>query len=173
MRFRANLNPLKQISTPVNLTNHTYFNLAGHDEPRGILDHMLSINAFGYTETDHDSIPTGKICNHAHMDFTDAKKLEDAIIARGKAEGYSDEEIDSALKRTGRGGPQGSPPLGFDDNFCLNGFDNNQKDPLRSIAVLSHACGRRLEVLSTTPGVQLYTANYIDRVLGKSGSEYR
>ena len=45
-------------SCPINLTNHSYFNLGGHERPEGILSHNLQINAFGYTPTDADSIPT-------------------------------------------------------------------------------------------------------------------
>ena len=161
----ANLKEGETKKTPIGLTNHSYFNLAGHDHPNGILGHQLEIKAQSYTLTDSDSIPTKEIANLSDvpsMDFRQSKKLEDAIRSLALAQGYSDEEAADTLKKKGKGGPTSESPLGFDHNYCLDG------EGLRVVAILEDAdSGRKLTLSTTSPGVQLYTANYIDKVQGK------
>jgi aldose 1-epimerase len=132
-------------ATPINLTNHCYFNLsAGKDST--ILEHDLMLNASKFTEVDDVLIPTGKLpdVKNTPMDFTVAKKIGKEIA-------------------TVKGG--------YDHNWVLNKNGNN----LESIATLYHpASGRLMEVLTTEPGIQFYSGNFLDGTLTntKDGQKY-
>ena len=83
-------------SSPINLTNHTYFNLGGHTSKNGILDHELQIHAYGFCPMDADSIPTKEIKSFEEvpsMDFRKEKEMQTAIKELGAANGYSESEI--------------------------------------------------------------------------------
>jgi aldose 1-epimerase len=139
-------------ATPVNLTQHTYFNLK--DEGEGtILGHELMLNAKQYTPVDEGLIPTGELRDVAGtpFDFTTAKPI-----------GRDIDEEDQQLK-FGRG---------YDHNWVL---DKSGKDGETTLAarVYEPTTGRTLEVNTTEPGIQFYCGNFLDgRLKGKSDKPY-
>ena len=133
--------------TILNFTNHAYFNL-GTPANGNVLDHELMLNCDFFTPTDADSIPTGEIrsVEGTAFDFRTPKKI-------GKDIGADDEQLIMCR--------------GYDHNFCVNG----EAGKLRTVAkVTDEKSGRKLEVMSDLPGVQLYTGNFLDGTeTGKDG----
>ncbi|MGE3803420.1 MAG: aldose epimerase family protein [Gemmataceae bacterium] len=134
--------------TPVNLTNHTYFNLAGQGA-ESCLEHELMLAADQYTPADKTLIPTGKIeaVKGTPLDFTKSKKIG-ADIAK-----LYDTQF-----------------LGYDHNFVLR--EREKDKPTLSARVREPSSGRVMEVLSTQPGIQLYTGNFLKGQKGKTGKTY-
>jgi aldose 1-epimerase len=136
--------------TVVNLTNHSYFNLSGHSSG-DILGHKVMINADNFTPADKESLPTGEIreVKGTPMDFT-------ALTTVGK-------NIDSDYDQIVFGG-------GYDHNWILN---VSGKAPEKAAEVVDEKSGRVMEVYTTKPGVQFYTANFLDGTdVGKGGAVY-
>jgi aldose 1-epimerase len=135
--------------TPLNLTNHSYWNLAGCTSGVTILNHLLTLHAATYTPTDDTFIPTGEIAPVAGtpVDFRDARAI-------GK----------SIAKIPGT-------PGGYDHNFVVDG----QPGTLRQAATVTDpGSGRVMEVWTTEPGLQFYTGNFLDGTLtGKGGAKYQ
>jgi aldose 1-epimerase len=134
--------------TVVNLTNHSYFNLAGQGSG-DILGHLLIIQADKFTPVDAGLIPTGELRDVAGTPFDFRKPL--AIGAR----------IDQDEEQLKLGG-------GYDHNFVLR--RSNGTGESLAARVLEPASGRVLEVWTTEPGVQFYTGNFLDgKTIGKGG----
>ncbi|TKK64541.1 galactose mutarotase [Ilyomonas limi] len=125
-------------ATPVSLTNHSYFNLTGF-ENNSVLNHSLTIYSNEYTEKNEHNQPTGKFINVANtvFDFRSAKRLGTAIN-------------DAVLKND----------RGYDHNFVLK---HHHSEELVHAATLSdNETGRKMDVYTTAPGIQVYTANFWD-----------
>ncbi|TVV74154.1 galactose mutarotase [Sphingomonas solaris] len=140
--------------TVINMTNHAIFNLAGEGSPEGVTFHTLTIPAATYTPVDAALIPTGERRPVANtiFDFRRAR-----ILANGIRDGR-DEQI-----RFGRG---------YDHNFALD--KGTTATPQLAARLEDPKSGRVLEVLSTEPGLQVYTGNFLDGTfIGKGGHVYR
>tara|TARA_A100001391_G_scaffold130111_8_gene89515 strand:+ start:19368 stop:20537 length:1170 start_codon:yes stop_codon:yes gene_type:complete len=140
--------------TVVNMTNHALFNMAGEGAPQGALGNVLNIPAAAYTPVDAALIPTGELRAVAgtNFDFRSPRVIQQDI-----RDGHDEQLL------LGRG---------YDHNFALD--KGVTATPQLAARLEDPVSGRVLEVLTTEPGVQFYTGNFLDgTVVGKNGHMYR
>lgn len=134
--------------TVINMTNHSYFNLNGHNSGT-VLGHRVTLDADFFTPADAESIPTGEIrsVDGTPMDFRGGKLLE--------------EEIDADYE-----------PLRFGSGYDHNWVLKNEGSFAKVAEVTSDRSGIGMEVYTDLPGVQMYTANFLDNEPGKNSAVY-
>ena len=138
-------------ATPINLTQHSYFNLAGGGD---VLAHQLSLNADAFTPVDSTLIPTGVLQPVASTPFDFRKPT---------AIGAHINDVDAQLKIAG----------GYDHNFVINRAAGDTS-LVHTARVVEPTTGRTLDVATTEPGVQFYTGNFLDgSITGKGGHVYQ
>lgn len=135
--------------TIINLTNHSYFNLSGHDSG-DVLEQEVWIDADAYTRANAQSIPTGEIVpvEGTPMDFRVAKAVG--------------QDIDSDYEALKFGN-------GYDHNWVLNHSRSLQK----AAQLYSQKTGIAMDVSTDLPGMQVYTANFVENEMGKQGAVYQ
>ena len=149
--LRIDLTATTDKPTIVNLTAHPLWNLAGEGEGTTD-DHLVTLRARRYTPIDEALLPTGEIApvSETPFDFTSATALGARI----------DDDFDQL--RLARG---------YDHNFVIDREDGRSLSPVASVE--ERRCGRRLEIQTTEPGLQLYSGNFLDgSLVGTSGRSY-
>ncbi len=131
--------------TVFNMTNHSYFNLAGHDQPEKAMDMLMYMSARFFTAADAESIPTGECrpVDGSPMDFRTAKPIGRDI----------NEDYDALVYQ--------------------KGYDHNFDAAINPCAILTDtASGRTMTVVTDCPGVQFYSGNFLKGEMGKDGVSY-
>ena len=135
-------------ASPINLSNHAYFNLSGGPD---ILNHKLQLEAGYYTPFDVSNIPTGRIAGVPEaLDFREGQIVGDAIGSLQKSE-------------------LGDNSAGIDHNLI---FDRCDGSAIRQGKLIHSDSGRSIDIYTSEPGIQIYTAQHFQNVSGKQGKSY-
>ncbi len=120
--------------TPVNLTNHTYLNLSGTEDRKTVLGHLLQVNSGFYIETDDEKIPTGRILDvkEGPWNFKELRRIGERIRETG---------------------------TGYDECYI---FPSDRGKMYHALTLFDPLSGRKLDIYTDKPGVQIYTANHLD-----------
>lgn len=143
------------IPTIVNMVNHAYWNLAGHDSG-DVLGHRLRVQSDFVTPVDNDLIPTGEIRSVADTPFDFRTQHEIGAMIRDVEQG-------------GAGRPAPAGFAGYDHNWVLDGQTGSMRP---CVSLHEPVSGRRLDLSTNEAGVQIYTGGYLDGVVGKAGVTY-
>jgi aldose 1-epimerase len=160
LRTHMEARPLSR-STPISLAQHSYFNLAGHASGKDVLEHRLCLGSSSYTPVNDNQIPTGEV---TPVQGTPFDFREEATIG-------------SRIREV---------PGGYDHNYVLTGSNFASSAALgdehggdKAMGTLHLAARlwepsskRAMEVFTTAPGVQFYTGNFLNDVIGKGGAVY-
>lgn len=168
--------------TPINLAQHSYFNLAGHNDPNGILDHKLTLPCHFYTPLDETSIPTREVKalnEDTIMDWRCPRLVRDALedLAMSKVDLDQNTANKVLSDRSVDIGQFGLQPFGFDHNYVVD-RSSTDTDGLHLVGTLKHESTQRvMRIRTSAPGVQLYSANYLsasdcDSSVNKDGVSY-
>ena len=149
--FRVDYQATTDKATPVNLTQHTYWNLAGAGT-RDILGHLLTLNASTITPVDSGLIPTGEMASVQGTPFD--FRTPTAIGAR-----------------IGANDVQMKYGNGYDHNFVID--RGGRAGLVHAARVEEPSTGRTLDIFTTEPGIQFYSGNFLDGTPGKEGRPYR
>jgi aldose 1-epimerase len=146
-------NALTDRPTPVNLTNHSYFNLAGHDAgSQQLYNHRAQLFANKYTPVDSKNIPTGELA-----------KVDDTVFDL-----RSETRLGDVIQQV--------PGGGYDHNFVVSESNVKFGNTIPLAAKVWHPeSGRLLEIFSDQPGFQVYTGNFLPTdgsLVGKNGTVY-
>jgi len=145
VRMKAHLKEGETVSTPINLAQHSYFNLSKHNDPRGILDHRLWLACEHYTPTDATSLPTRQVVavkDDVAMDLSQGKLMSEALqqfavlkagLEQDEAEKHTNVEsrCGDEVAKSGANCPTPGEPYGFDHNYLVSsdgepcGFNHN------------------------------------------------
>jgi len=138
------LHAVSNKDTVVNLTNHAYFNLSGHDGGE-VSDHLLTVNADSFTPADDGNVPTGVIASveGTTLDLRSGVLLGDRLDL-----------------------PELSVSRGFDHNFVLNGGEGP------AAVLTSQTSGIKLEMFTSLEGMQFYSSGFLTERIGKDGAVY-
>ena len=136
-------------NTVANLTNHTYWNLDG-DTFGSVLDHSIRVHASRFTPINEFTVPDGRLLP--------VKGAFDLRAFRPLREGVQSKDEQIVMVN------------GYDHNFVLDGYDG--KTLFKAVDLKAGVSGRRMEVWTTLPGVQVYTGNHFSGIEGKGGMRY-
>ncbi|KAL7114603.1 hypothetical protein ACP275_04G131100 [Erythranthe tilingii] len=137
----------KDKATPISLAQHTYWNLSGHNSGNSILDHTIQIWANHITPVDQNIVPTGEILavKNTPFDFT-----------------AENTKIGSRIQEVG---------IGYDHNYVLD-CGEEKLGLKRAAKLVDPTSSRTLNLWTDAPGMQFYTANYVNGIVGKGGAVY-
>jgi len=140
-------------TTLYNPTNHSYFNLSGHDSG-SVTNHQIQLFASHYTPTDESAIPTGEMAevDNTPFDIRDLTPIHQAL------------DSDHQQIQFGNG---------LDHNWCLDDYLPKAKTATYAGKALAEDSGIELKVYTTMPGVQIFTANHFSNKAGKAGALYQ